>query len=63
MYAKVAIADRRVLLVATANLTQSGAAKNVEAGLLVRAGVTPHRAAEHLAELQARGVLTHLHAG
>jgi hypothetical protein len=34
MHAKLAVADRRVLLVTSANLTQSGVAKNIEAGLL-----------------------------
>ncbi|MQA77392.1 MAG: endonuclease [Streptosporangiales bacterium] len=62
MHAKVAIADRRVLLVSSANLTQSGVAKNIEAGLLVRGGTAPARAAEHIAALQATGVLTRLAA-
>lgn len=53
MHAKLAVADRRVLLVSSANLTQSGVAKNVEAGLLVRGGHTPRRVAEHIAELKA----------
>lgn len=60
MHAKVAVADQRALLVSSANLTQSGAARNLEAGLLVRGGTAPARVAEHLAELQATGVLTRL---
>ena len=36
MHAKLAVADRRVLGVTSANLTQSGVAKNIEAGLLIR---------------------------
>ncbi|HZB30227.1 MAG TPA: phospholipase D-like domain-containing protein [Streptosporangiaceae bacterium] len=60
MHAKVAIADRRVLLVTSANLTQSGVAKNIEAGLLIRGGTVPVRAAEHIAELQAAGTLVRL---
>ncbi|MFG3604351.1 DISARM system phospholipase D-like protein DrmC [Micromonospora chersina] len=60
MHAKIAVADRRVLLVSSANLTQSGVNKNVEAGLLVHGGTAPQRAAEHIAELQSRGVLTRL---
>ncbi|MEU0960793.1 DISARM system phospholipase D-like protein DrmC [Micromonospora aurantiaca] len=60
MHAKIAIADRRVLLVSSANLTQSGVNLNIEAGLLVHGGTAPRRAAEHIAELQSRGVLTRL---
>ncbi|MEH0934235.1 DISARM system phospholipase D-like protein DrmC [Micromonospora psammae] len=60
MHAKIAVADRRVLLVSSANLTQSGVNRNIEAGLLVRGGTAPQRAAEHIAELQTRGVLARL---
>lgn len=60
MHAKLAVADRRVLLASSANLTQSGVDTNIEAGLLVRGGTAPRRAAEHIAELRARGVLTRL---
>ncbi|MEU0078798.1 DISARM system phospholipase D-like protein DrmC [Micromonospora tulbaghiae] len=60
MHAKIAVGDRRVLLVSSANLTQSGVSRNIEAGLLVRGGTAPQRAAEHIAELQSRGVLTRL---
>ena len=63
MHAKIAVADRRILLVSSANLTQSGAARNVEAGLLVRGGSAPRRAVEHVTELIARGVLAPLRIG
>jgi phosphatidylserine/phosphatidylglycerophosphate/cardiolipin synthase-like enzyme len=63
MHAKIAVADRRALLVSSANLTQSGISKNIEAGLLVRGGSAPVRAAEHIAELVASGTLTRLFAG
>ncbi|OKI17101.1 endonuclease [Nocardiopsis sp. TSRI0078] len=63
MHGKLAVADRRVLLVSSANLTQSGVATNMEAGLLVRGGATPRRVAEHVAELQARGVLAPVRVG
>lgn len=63
MHAKVAIADRRVLLVSSANLTQSGVTKNIEAGLLVRGGTAPVRAAEHIEELQANGTFARLVEG
>lgn len=60
MHAKLVVADRRVLLVSSANLTQSGVSHNIEAGLLVRGGTAPVRAAEHIAELRATGVLERL---
>lgn len=60
MHAKLAVADRRILLVSSANLTQSGVSKNIEAGVLIRGGTAPQRAAEHVAELRARGVLRRL---
>lgn len=60
MHAKLAVADQRVLLVSSANLTQSGVAKNIEAGLLVRGGHAPRRAAEHISQLKAAGVLERL---
>lgn len=63
MHAKLAVADQRVLFVSSANLTQSGVAKNIEAGLLVRGGTAPQRAAEHIAELKTSGVLVPLRTG
>ena len=63
MHAKIAVADRSALLVSSANLTQSGVGTNIEAGVLVRGGHAPRRAAEHVAHLIAAGVLTRLHGG
>lgn len=63
MHAKIAVADRRVLLVSSANLTQSGIETNIEAGVLTRGGTAPARAAEHIAELQASGTLHRLTVG
>jgi phosphatidylserine/phosphatidylglycerophosphate/cardiolipin synthase-like enzyme len=63
MHAKVAVADRRALLVSSANLTQSGVKSNMEAGLLVRGGTAPVRAAEHVEQLIAAGVLARLLPG
>ncbi|MGD9525535.1 MAG: DISARM system phospholipase D-like protein DrmC [Pseudonocardia sp.] len=63
MHAKIAVADRRALLVSSANLTQSGADTNMEAGLLVRGGPAPRRAAEHLDRLVAHGTLARLFVG
>ena len=60
MHAKLAVADRRVLLVTSANLTQSGVTKNIEAGLLIRGGTVPVRAAEHIDALRSAGILTRL---
>lgn len=63
MHAKVAVADRRELLVSSANLTQSGTVTNIEAGLLVRGGSAPRRAAEHLDALVAAETLARLRVG
>lgn len=60
MHAKLAVADRRILLVTSANLTQSGVTKNIEAGLLIRGGTVPVRAAEHIDALRSAGILTRL---
>lgn len=60
MHAKLAVADRSVLLVTSANLTQSGVAKNIEAGLLIRGGTAPVRVAEHVDALRSSGTLTRL---
>jgi hypothetical protein len=54
------VADRRVLLVTSANLTQSGVSKNIEAGLLIRGGAAPVRAVEHVDALRSNGLLTQL---
>lgn len=62
MHAKIAVADRRALLVTSANLTQSGVGTNLEAGLLVRGGSAPRRAAEHITALIADGVVVPLSA-
>ena len=60
MHAKLAVADRCVLFVTSANLTQSGVGKNIEAGLLIRGGTAPLRAAEHVDALRAAGALSRL---
>ncbi|HUZ52498.1 MAG TPA: DISARM system phospholipase D-like protein DrmC [Streptosporangiaceae bacterium] len=60
MHAKLTLADRRVLLVTSANLTQSGVRKNIEAGLLIRGGAIPQRAGEHVDALRASGELVRL---
>lgn len=60
MHAKIAVADRRELLVSSANLTQSGVRNNIEAGLLVHGGTAPERAAEHFDALRSTGILERL---
>lgn len=60
MHAKIAVADRRELLVSSANLTQSGVNSNIEAGLLVHGGTAPERAAEHFDALRSTGTLERL---
>jgi phosphatidylserine/phosphatidylglycerophosphate/cardiolipin synthase-like enzyme len=62
LHAKLAVADREVLFLGSANLTESGTRRNLEAGVLIRGGSAPVRAAEHLRELQRRGVLRELPA-
>ncbi|MGW7257743.1 DISARM system phospholipase D-like protein DrmC [Streptomyces sp. NPDC054834] len=56
-HAKLAVADRRILFLGSANLTESAARRNIEAGVLVTGGEAPRRAAEHIVELQRLGVL------
>jgi len=60
MHAKLAVADRHILLITSANLTQSGVSNNIEAGLLIRGGTAPVRAAEHVDALRASGDLIRL---
>jgi phosphatidylserine/phosphatidylglycerophosphate/cardiolipin synthase-like enzyme len=60
MHAKLAVADRHTLLITSANLTQSGVSKNIEADLLIRGGSAPQRAAEHVDALRASGSLARL---
>ncbi|MFI5688726.1 DISARM system phospholipase D-like protein DrmC [Streptomyces sp. NPDC051636] len=56
-HAKLAVADRRTLFLGSANLTESAARRNIEAGVLVTGGEAPRRAAEHMVELQRLGIL------
>ncbi|AVH55366.1 MULTISPECIES: DISARM system phospholipase D-like protein DrmC [Streptomyces] len=56
-HAKLAVADRRMLFLGSANLTESAARRNIEAGVLVTGGEAPRRAAEHIVELQRLGIL------
>ncbi|WP_282022536.1 DISARM system phospholipase D-like protein DrmC [Ruegeria faecimaris] len=51
VHAKVAVADRRLCFVSSANLTGHAMEKNIEAGVLVEGGDTPRRLQEHLEAL------------
>jgi phosphatidylserine/phosphatidylglycerophosphate/cardiolipin synthase-like enzyme len=56
-HAKLAVADRHVLLTTSANFTHSGVDRNIEAGILIRGGPLPARTSEHILELQRTGIL------
>ncbi|MFF8594297.1 phospholipase D-like domain-containing protein [Streptomyces sp. NPDC015220] len=56
-HAKLAVADRRTLFLGSADLTESAARRDIEAGVLVHGGEAPRRAAEHVLELQRLGIL------
>ena len=58
MHAKTAIADDRVALVTSANLTGHALDRNMELGLLVRGGDVPRILATHFDGLVAQGVLS-----
>jgi phosphatidylserine/phosphatidylglycerophosphate/cardiolipin synthase-like enzyme len=62
MHAKLAVADRRLAFVTSANLTGSGITQNLECGLLVRGGRVPGRLADHVATLVTAGVFQSLTA-
>lgn len=57
LHAKCAVADRRVLLVSSANLTGAALSLNMELGVLVEGGELPGQAARHFDALMASGVL------
>jgi phosphatidylserine/phosphatidylglycerophosphate/cardiolipin synthase-like enzyme len=60
MHAKLAVADERLLFVSSANLTAAGIGSNLEAGVLVRGGAAPRRAAEHLWAMRRDGLLVRI---
>jgi phosphatidylserine/phosphatidylglycerophosphate/cardiolipin synthase-like enzyme len=57
LHAKVAVADGSVLVVSSANLTESAMERNMELGLLVRGGAVPARVQTHFDRLIERGEL------
>ena len=60
MHAKIAIGDRREMLVSSANITASGIDASMEAGLLVRGGEAPRRADDQIRELMTEGTIVRL---
>ena len=58
MHVKAVIADRRIALVTSANLTGAALAKNMELGVVVRGGGVPQRLADHVTALMSDGQLT-----
>jgi len=56
LHAKVAVADGRVMLVSSANLTEYAMTLNMEMGVLVAGGELPRRLAEQLTRLVEQGV-------
>jgi phosphatidylserine/phosphatidylglycerophosphate/cardiolipin synthase-like enzyme len=57
LHAKAAVADDRVALVTSANLTGHAMTENMELGLLIRGGPIPGKLAAHFRELIAAGFL------
>jgi cardiolipin synthase A/B len=57
LHAKFAVADRRRLLISSANLTEDAFDLNIELGILVTGGTAPVEAASHVDDLIRRGVL------
>jgi phosphatidylserine/phosphatidylglycerophosphate/cardiolipin synthase-like enzyme len=56
LHAKVALADGRVMLISSANLTGYAMTLNMEMGLLVRGGAAPSQVEQHLLRLVEQGV-------
>ena len=57
LHAKFAVADRRQLLVSSANLTEYAFALNMELGVLITGGAAPEEASDHIDELIRLGIL------
>ena len=57
LHAKAVVADGRIALVSSANLTAAALDHNMELGLLVRGGQIPSRLERHIDELAAKGIL------
>jgi phosphatidylserine/phosphatidylglycerophosphate/cardiolipin synthase-like enzyme len=57
IHVKTAVADERVALISSANLTAYGLDANMELGLVVRGEAIPQRIARHFRQLVQNGVL------
>jgi phosphatidylserine/phosphatidylglycerophosphate/cardiolipin synthase-like enzyme len=57
VHAKCAVADNRVALITSANLTQAAMERNMELGVLIRGGTIPETLATHLNALATVGEL------
>lgn len=57
MHVKAVVADRRIALVTSANLTGAALAKNMELGVVIRGGGVPQRLADHVTALMSNGHL------
>jgi len=56
LHAKIALADGRMMLISSANLTEYAMTLNMEMGLLVHGGPLPAQVETHLARLVERGM-------
>lgn len=57
VHAKCAVADHRIAFITSANLTSAAMERNMELGVLVRGGTTPHRLHSHLDALIVTGTI------
>lgn len=57
VHAKVAVADESFCFISSANLTGHAMEKNMEAGVLIRGGATPHSLHRHLEALETTHVI------
>lgn len=57
-HAKVAVADDRMMLITSANLTDRALTHNMELGVLLKGGTLPAAVQRHFRDLQKRSVIT-----
>jgi len=55
-HAKCALADKKILLISSANLTQYALELNMELGVLIKRGTFPNIIAEHFDALIREGI-------
>jgi phosphatidylserine/phosphatidylglycerophosphate/cardiolipin synthase-like enzyme len=61
MHAKVEVVDRKASLITSANFTEAGQERNIEAGILTRQARHAARLADYLEGLMASGILDRIH--